>query len=371
MLANGFREKLADMYENRLISPFLQVTKEDLLKNGLIVYGGDIIGKLTIERLLANGIKPDWIVDANIDIIGKKVMGIDVLNPDSLKKAGDRFVFLCSTNIKAMSKTCKEKGASKWITAAALRKWFDMSCQFGICMEGSRHDDELEEVYTLLQDEKSKKILEACVRWHHTFDNDFSSLMEPYVYFPEDLKEKIDYSHFVDAGAFTGDTLNEWMNIYKPEGKLFKYYAFEPMDESWNQLQDYVKRLPKAVQECILTIKAGLSNRNTFIEMSGSRISQTESDTGIECKTIDSFFQSHPAPTIIKADIEGAEMDMLMGAEQIIKKYKPALAIAVYHKYSDLWAIPLWIHKLNLDYKLYFRHNHPRFTDTVCFAISS
>ena len=74
-------------------------------------------------------------------------------------------------------------------------------------------------------------------------------------------------------------------------------------------------------------------------------------------------------PTIIKADIEGVEMDMLCGAERTIRRCRPALAISVYHKYSDLWAIPLWIHRLDCDYDIYLRHHPNVFTDTVCYAI--
>ena len=42
-------------------------------------------------------------------------------------------------------------------------------------------------------------------------------------------------------------------------------------------------------------------------------------------------------------DIEGYEISALLGAEYTIKKYKPTLAISIYHKPDDLWKIPLMV----------------------------
>ncbi|MCH9845828.1 MAG: FkbM family methyltransferase [Alphaproteobacteria bacterium] len=71
--------------------------------------------------------------------------------------------------------------------------------------------------------------------------------------------------------------------------------------------------------------------------------------------TIDTFAQEQNLSKVdmIKMDIEGAEVPALEGARKIIEKYKPKLAICVYHKDSDLWLIPQLIKEIRDDYEFY------------------
>ena len=68
-------------------------------------------------------------------------------------------------------------------------------------------------------------------------------------------------------------------------------------------------------------------------------------------------------------DIEGAEYKALLGAEKTIKKYKPKLAICIYHKPEDVWEIPWLIHQFNPNYKFYLRHYSLTSPETVLYAI--
>ncbi len=67
-------------------------------------------------------------------------------------------------------------------------------------------------------------------------------------------------------------------------------------------------------------------------------------------------------------DIEGAERKTIEGAENIIKKYRPELAICVYHRADDIFEIPLAIKKLVPEYKLYLRQHSDSLLDTVLYA---
>ena len=69
-------------------------------------------------------------------------------------------------------------------------------------------------------------------------------------------------------------------------------------------------------------------------------------------------------------DIEGAELPALKGAEMSIRRFKPKLAISVYHKQEDIWKIQHWIEGLDLGYRFYLRHFTIHAEETVLFAIA-
>jgi len=370
----SFIEFYNKIYTERLISKYTQVSKEELLSNGVIIYGIADYSKLVIAQLAKYNIKPEWIVDKNIEPECNNYAGIDVKPISSLTSTGNCYVLLASTHIKEKARICQEYGVNKWITAAALRDWCSISGDFGICMTDKRYDSELLQAYHLMEDDKSCDIFKAFIRWHHTFYNDFSRLRDPIPFFPDDLRDKIDYSFFVDIGAFTGDTLIEYIANVDTYNQEFTYYAFEPDCSSFNMLNSIINKQPLIIRENIYTINAALGKTDGYVTIDGAEggytINSSDSGNNVQCKCVDDIFKDY-YPTIIKADIEGSEMDMLHGAENTIRRCRPTLAISVYHRYSDIWSIPLWISSLNLGYKIYLRHFPNVFTDTTCFAIQT
>jgi FkbM family methyltransferase len=70
----------------------------------------------------------------------------------------------------------------------------------------------------------------------------------------------------------------------------------------------------------------------------------------------------------IKMDIEGAEMAALTGAAEVIRGFRPRLAISAYHKPEDLWEIPHKLKTQNPDYRFYFGHHSPIPWESVYYA---
>ena len=68
-------------------------------------------------------------------------------------------------------------------------------------------------------------------------------------------------------------------------------------------------------------------------------------------------------------DIEGSEKEAILGAQKTIKKYKPNLAICLYHKPEDLWELPLLINKIEPNYKMYLRVHEDLCLSTVLYCI--
>jgi hypothetical protein len=70
----------------------------------------------------------------------------------------------------------------------------------------------------------------------------------------------------------------------------------------------------------------------------------------------------------IKMDIEGAEVGALRGALASIHKFRPKLALSIYHRPDDFFAIGNLIFELGLGYKMYIDHHSTWDEETVLYA---
>jgi FkbM family methyltransferase len=239
--------------------------------------------------------------------------------------------------------------------------------------------DKILSVFQTLEDQLSKDIFSTFLRFNLTFKLNFTEYYDTETYFPLYLENLIDYSHFVDAGAFTGDTLKTWINHFKPQESrsLFSYFAIEPSSEHFNELKEYIDSLPIEVRNKISVEKCAAGSTEEILSLTGtgvtanlhSTLGPRELKEYVSVKKIDNLL-SEQKPTIIKADVEGFEMALLEGARSTIKRYHPTLAISVYHNCYDIWEIPIWILNLDCGYKFYIRHHKPTYGDTVCYAIA-
>jgi FkbM family methyltransferase len=178
---------------------------------------------------------------------------------------------------------------------------------------------------------------------------------------------------FCDCGAFCGDTLKI---LYRRYGtKIKKYFGFEPDLKSYQELQKTVKSLK--MDKFAFLYQIGLGNANGRVDLISGEfnsnshfanvIASTVHDnkyTNVSIKCLDDIDIAVNGKLCVKMDIEGFEMDALLGAKKIIKKYEPDLAICVYHKASDLLEIPKYIKSLNADYNCILRGG----THMICFA---
>ena len=87
--------------------------------------------------------------------------------------------------------------------------------------------------------------------------------------------------------------------------------------------------------------------------------------------SIDDFIKEKNLTKIdfIKMDIEGAEIAALLGAKETLMKFKPKLAISIYHKFEHYYKIPYFINSLNLNYKFYLDHFSLGPAETILFGV--
>lgn len=109
---------------------------------------------------------------------------------------------------------------------------------------------------------------------------------------------------------------------------------------------------------------------NFNIDYGSSKIINDDTGVKLNAITIDEYCINNAINRLdyLKMDIEGAEYEVLYGAKETIRKYKPKLAICVYHKPEDILLIPQLIKELVPEYKIYLSHKRDDFIETVLFA---
>ena len=90
----------------------------------------------------------------------------------------------------------------------------------------------------------------------------------------------------------------------------------------------------------------------------------------IHTDTLDSIIKDEVV-TGIKIDIEGAEESMLMGSCETIKRDRPIILLAIYHRWDDMFKLQEYLMSLDLNYKFYIRHYSLSVAKTVLYCIPS
>ncbi len=208
------------------------------------------------------------------------------------------------------------------------------------------HSTELREVYNILADEQSKKVFEQTVM--QKLDGDinrlFSCETSPDEAFDSILKIK--GGHFLDLGAYNGDTALDFASRVP---KYSKITAIEPDRKTFAKLVRNTEALS------IEAINAAVSDRCGKIAFSfkSSKGSVADGDGVIDAVTIDSL---DSAFDYIKFDVEGEELRAIKGGRDTILRCRPKMLISCYHRCEDYFSIPKAVLDIRSDYRVYMRH---------------
>ena len=192
---------------------------------------------------------------------------------------------------------------------------------------------------------------------------------EQYCYKPK-LIEVEDHDVVIDGGGCWGDTALYFAN----KAKNTHVYTFEFVPSN---IELFFKNLALNDNDNIELVERALSDtsgktHNLIDDGASSYFTDNETDNGIKIQTIsiDDFVKEKSISKLdfIKLDIEGAEIDTLRGSAESIRKFKPKLAIAIYHNPIDFFEITHFINELDLGYKFYLDHFTPNIAETILFA---
>lgn len=236
----------------------------------------------------------------------------------------------------------------------------DMRPFFNIAKDIYDNIEQYKSVYELLEDKVSKNVLMGRLVSRLTGDirhlTDLTSKNPQY--FDDDIIKAYADEVVVDAGGFTGDTVQVLLETPEANGKIKRIYLYEP---NRNNIEQAKKNLSSANAEIVFRM-AGVSNRHDNLcitdDSSGSRITgHGQKLQKIEVVALDEDIEERL--TFIKMDIEGSERAALQGCQKHIREDAPKLAICVYHKIDDVWRIARCIQDLHSEYKFYLRHYSP------------
>lgn len=141
-----------------------------------------------------------------------------------------------------------------------------------------------------------------------------------------------------------------------------KNYTFKPDPDNMKILKENLKL--NHLEDKVIPVSLAASNKNgvVYFEKQGPGLfiknQKEKSKETIKVKTItiENFVKKEKIKKVglIKMDIEGTEFNTLKGAIKTIKRDKPNLLIAIYHKGEHLFKIPPWLKKIVPEYKLRF-----------------
>lgn len=214
--------------------------------------------------------------------------------------------------------------------------------------------EDIEKAYNLLADKLSKKVYENVLKFYYTGE---LLLLDEITTDKDEAFNNIlrlgDNEVYVDLGAYNGDTIDEFLHYCG--GDYRKIIAFEPNSKNFAKLQAHCENLKN-----IDLWQLGAYNRNTILTFNNkagrnSAIAETGTETRVAC--VDAILCGMAAG-YIKADVEGADFETLLGMKNTLQNFKPKLNFAAYHRFEDIFRLPILINQLNPEYKIYLRH-HP------------
>ncbi|MBI4238758.1 MAG: FkbM family methyltransferase [Deltaproteobacteria bacterium] len=226
------------------------------------------------------------------------------------------------------------------------------------------HRDRYAALAQVLADDASRATLDAVLAFRMTLEPErLAGCCRPDAYFAE-LTSGGERDVFIDGGAYTGDTFarfGAWSGHRYRAALLF-----EPDPDNFAQLQ--VATQGDARVRCVSSALAARAGEAQFVRDAG-RTAHLAAHGGTPVRTV--ALDDSPAAadaTLIKLNIEGAELEALQGAAALIRRQRPQLAIAVYHRPAHLWQLMEYLQSLGVGYRFLLRQHAEALVETVLYA---
>lgn len=345
----------------------------------VVIYGAGKFAINTAQYILDHGISilgfwdlPEYYFDGKKMIIrhAQKESVYEVYNEEKVNKIKEPFNMLLGRGDYRLLEPLRLK-----CPKCKIVEYLDGFASHIMDMEFIEHNRKaMEKVYELLCDKESREVMKSYVYARLSGDvRDLSKLNHGKWSYDYELLKLKDNDIVVDAGAYNGDTIREMEEYIN--GKVSYIYAFEPDNNSYKLLRKNVEG--NAHIDCI---NAGLWDRSGTLHFDDTceMTSKITEEVGniVSVYSLDEFFgdDKKVKATLIKMDIEGAELNALKGCEKFIISNRPKLAICIYRKNEDLITLPLFLKSIvdnhsQVKYRFYLRQHKCSVEETVLYAV--
>lgn len=311
--------------------------------------------------------KVDFCCDSDPAKWGKEFSGVPCISPVELERIkDDAVVFVTVGNFEPVLASLSERS----FPCVHLIYKFDLvSAEYLAAQDHTEVAAKLEQVRAMLADEHSVRVFDAILDRlldSATPEDVMAGVCEGNQYFPPDVIRLKPDESFVDVGAFTGDTISDFLK--RIGGSFSSIHGFEMDAANFHELQNTVATLPCAERIFLHPEGCWNESREISYSMAECQSSIGEGEARGQVVRLDDAL-GNARVTFLKMDIEGAESQALEGARATLLANQPKLAICVYHHIKDLWEIPLFIKGLLPEHRIYLRHHTKLEYETVCYAV--
>ncbi len=342
-----------------------------------ILYGAGSLGKMAKDFFEYVGIPFSYVVDRNASQC--KTDGhwrnIKIIHPSDASKTDkkDSLLVICIVTIPLIRLQDElrndgwENIAFFYDVSEAYRDQYPLSNGWFLCKFDEGEKAAVAEVFSSLTDEISRAHYLQFLAWRRLRVELLFENLEVNVnnrFFIQEVTDVLNESEvFVDCGAHKGAVSNKFLELVGD--KYDAVYAFEPDSGTFATLSKEFEHIPD-----IKTVKCALGDKNGREKFSqgfdfASKLSKAGKDL-TRTVTLDSL--NIPA-TFIKMHLEGGELDALKGAVRTMQKYRPIMAVTIYHNPDGVWKIPLFFINNVQDYKYLLRLHSWGGTGAVFYAI--
>ncbi|MGC9196053.1 MAG: FkbM family methyltransferase [Syntrophobacteraceae bacterium] len=394
---------------------FGEYAQKSLQSMPVVLFGAGALGQELCSTLRSHGISPVCFCDNKTSEKDATYCSIPVIGFQELKASFQNSLIVIASHkhMAKMTEQLLENGFSRdrifakdtdpLAPVVFMYSMIETQCIFAEyqkrCKPGSvldfltAHESYLADAFDLFADHHSKQLFVSKLAlmasdgnfslfrdfiqsysqpWLQFGSGSYDGTPEDYFYFNNDVLSLSQGEVYVDVGAFDGDTVQTFVHACNRKGLDYAWiHAFEPDPRCYRALlkntADY-KRI--SCNKTGVWSKSGVlkftSSENGIHDQAGA-IDQT-GDIEVDVVSLDEYLDGKPV-SFIKMDPGGNVIpEAIRGSARTIAARKPKLALGAYHAVESIFEIPLLVHQICPDYKLFLRHNTYHLCDTDMYA---